>query len=100
MSVEPRHMPLGNLPARSTRFVGHSEEVLRLADAIDASSVVTVTGAGGVGKTRIAIECAKRFADFFPDGVWFVNFALLDDGSDVVPFVCETLRDIAPLARD
>jgi predicted ATPase len=90
----------GNLPSRPTRFIGHADEVARLALTLDDNPVVTVTGAGGVGKTRVAIELAKRTAGYFPDGVWFVNLALLDDGADVVPFVCETLRDVAPLARD
>jgi predicted ATPase len=90
----------GNLPSRPTRFVGHAEEVARLTLTLDSNPLVTLTGAGGVGKTRTAIELAKRIAGYFPDGVWFVNLALLDDGADVVPFVCETLRDVAPLAHD
>ncbi|MBV8155878.1 MAG: hypothetical protein JO029_08810 [Candidatus Eremiobacteraeota bacterium] len=99
MIAQPTRVP-GNLPSRPTRFIGHADEVALLATTLDDRQIVTVTGAGGVGKTRIAIELAKRVAAFFPDGVWFVNLALLDDGSDVVPFVCETLREIAPLARD
>ncbi len=91
---------LGNLPSRPTRYVGHAEEVMRIAAALDDHQIVTITGPGGVGKTRTAIELAKRVTSFFPDGVWFVNLALLDDGTDPVPFVCETLRDVAPLARD
>ena len=100
MIVKPVKTVAGNLPSRPTRFVGHADEVMRIAVALDDNPVVTVTGPGGVGKTRTAIELAKRVSEFFPDGVWFVNLALLDDGSDVAPFVCETLRDLAPLARD
>ncbi|HZY99894.1 MAG TPA: NB-ARC domain-containing protein [Candidatus Baltobacteraceae bacterium] len=99
MLANPNRMP-GNLPSRPTRFIGHAGEVGRLIAALDETPVVTLTGAGGVGKTRTAIELAKRTSTYFPDGVWFVNLALLDDGADVVPFVCETLRDVAPMAHD
>ena len=73
---------------------------MRLADMLDAHRVVTIIGAGGVGKTRTAIELAKRLTEYFPDGVWFVNLALLDDGADVVPFVMETLQGLAAPAGD
>lgn len=91
---------VGNLPSRPTRFIGHADEVMRLAGALEANPFVTITGPGGVGKTRVSIEVARRVSGFFPDGVWFLNLPLLDDDSDVAPFVCETLRGIAPLARD
>ncbi|HKE37930.1 MAG TPA: NB-ARC domain-containing protein, partial [Candidatus Baltobacteraceae bacterium] len=99
MLAHPNRLP-GNLPSRPTRFIGHAGEVGRLIAALEETPVVTLTGAGGVGKTRTAIELAKRTSKYFPDGVWFVNLALLDDGADVVPFVCETLRDVAPMAHD
>ncbi|HTU80803.1 MAG TPA: NB-ARC domain-containing protein [Candidatus Acidoferrales bacterium] len=91
---------LGNLPTLPTRFVGHAVEVAKIAAALQRNAPVTITGPGGVGKTRTAIELARRVGDLFPDGVWFVNLALLDEGADVVPFVCHTLRDAVPLARD
>ncbi|HTX58431.1 MAG TPA: diguanylate cyclase [Verrucomicrobiae bacterium] len=91
---------LGNLPSRSTRFVGHTNEVARLTSALERNVVVTVTGAGGVGKTRIAIEIARRLAGYFPDGTWFLDLAMLDDPNDFLPFACEVLRTVAPLARD
>jgi predicted ATPase len=98
--VNRPHVPIGNLPALPTRFIGHAGEVARLSAALEASAIVTLIGAGGVGKTRTAIELSKRASERFPDGVWFVDLALLDDGADVAPFVCEMLRGIAPLARD
>jgi diguanylate cyclase (GGDEF)-like protein len=91
---------VGNLPSRPTRFVGHAEEVARLTSAIERTPVVTVTGPGGVGKTRIALEIARRLGGFFPEGAWFLDLSMLDDGEDLVPFVCEILRPVAPLARD
>lgn len=100
MILNRTHFPVGNLPSQPTRFIGHAEEVTRLAGVLEGNPILTVIGSGGIGKTRTAIELAKHVAMSFSDGVWFVNLALLDDGADVVPFVCETLRDIAPLARD
>lgn len=93
-------LALGNIPSRATRFVGHHEEVTRLSSALERTSIVTITGAGGVGKTRIAIEIARRLAGFFPDGTWFLDLAMLDDPADFMPFACEVLRTVAPLARD
>jgi predicted ATPase len=91
---------LGNLPVRATRFIGHDDEVRRLALRLADNPMVTVIGPGGVGKTSVAIEVARRCAADFPDGIWFLNLALLDEGSDVVPFVCEALRGVVPVVHD
>src|SRR5262245_4436015 len=61
----------GNLRPAPTSFIGRESEVAELQDALKAHRVVTLTGVGGVGKTRLALEVAARLADEFPDGVWF-----------------------------
>ncbi len=76
----PRH----NLPAQLTSFIGREEDLTRLIDLVRASRLVTVTGAGGVGKTRLALQAAGLLLDSFPGGAWLVALAPLAD-PDLVP---------------
>ncbi|MFJ8584806.1 BTAD domain-containing putative transcriptional regulator [Streptomyces sp. NPDC093595] len=66
------------LPAPVTRLVGRDADLAAVARTMTASRLVTLTGPGGVGKTRLAVESARRVSDEFPDGVWLVELASLD----------------------
>ncbi|MEW1646781.1 AAA family ATPase [Streptomyces sp. NPDC091219] len=79
----------GNLPLEPDRFVGRSAELADLARALDASRLVTVTGPGGVGKSRLAARAAPRSAP--PDGVWRVELASVRDPELVDFAVVEAL---------
>src|SRR5258708_10962065 len=68
-----------NLPHQLTSFVGREQEIAQLEELVPANRLVTLTGAGGAGKTRLAIEVASRLLDAFPDGVWLVELAALLD---------------------
>jgi predicted ATPase/DNA-binding NarL/FixJ family response regulator len=81
--VEPAK-PHDNLPLRPSSFVGRQRERSELAQRIASSPLITLVGAGGVGKTRLAIEVAATVSELFPDGVWLVGLAPLNDG-DLVP---------------
>src|SRR6201988_2864686 len=63
----------GNLRAATTTLIGRESEVAELQAAVKAHRLVTLTGVGGVGKTRLALEIAGQLADDFPDGVWFLG---------------------------
>src|SRR5258705_10967461 len=76
--------PKHNLPSQLTSFVGREQEIAQLEALVTANRLVTLTGAGGAGKTRLAIEVASRLTDAFPDGVWWVELAALSD-SRLVP---------------
>jgi non-specific serine/threonine protein kinase len=80
----PRH----NLPLPSTSFVGRQRETAELRQLLQepasAARLVTLTGTGGCGKTRLALHVASGLGDYFPDGVWFVDLAPLTD-STLVP---------------
>ena len=65
----------GNLRPQTTSFIGRESEVDELKAALRAHRSVTLTGVGGVGKTRLALEVASRLADEFSDGVWFFELA-------------------------
>ena len=68
-----------NLPIALTSFIGRSAELEAVSTLLQAHRLVTLTGVGGVGKTRLALEVTRRAADAFFDGVWFVDLAPLGD---------------------
>ncbi|WP_345472948.1 BTAD domain-containing putative transcriptional regulator [Actinoallomurus oryzae] len=72
-----------NLPARLTSFVGRAEEIERIGELLTTHRLVTLTGPGGTGKTRLAGEVAGRMAATSPDGVWFVPLAPVRGALDV-----------------
>jgi predicted ATPase len=81
----------GNLRAATTSFIGRESEVAELHAAVKAHRLVTLTGVGGVGKTRLALEVAARLADEFPDGVWFFELAAVSDPAAVPDAVAAVL---------
>ncbi len=81
----------GNLRARTTSFVGRELELADLTEALKAHRLLTLTGVGGVGKTRLALELAARVATGFPDGVWVVELASVVDPHAVPDAVAAVL---------
>jgi hypothetical protein len=73
----------GNLRPAPTSFIGRESEAGEVQAAIKAHRLVTLTGVGGVGKTRLALEVAARLVDEFPDGVWFFELAAVTDPAAV-----------------
>ncbi len=73
----------GNLPVLSTSFVGRDEEVAELVALVGSHRLVTLTGVGGVGKTRLAVQVAAELVGEFPDGVWLVELAPVGDPAAV-----------------
>ncbi|MFL5673904.1 MAG: ATP-binding protein [Chloroflexota bacterium] len=74
----------GNLPVDLTSFVGRREGLAELKRTLAATRLLTLTGAGGVGKTKLAIHAGRESARAYPDGVWFVELAPIDD-PELVP---------------
>jgi predicted ATPase/class 3 adenylate cyclase len=70
----------GNLPVQLTSFVGREEELAALAQALDESRLVTLTGVGGVGKTRLALQVAADVLPQFGDGAWLCELGATNDG--------------------
>src|SRR5271169_5942370 len=85
---KPKH----NLPYQLTSFIGREQEIAQLKELVTANRLVTLTGAGGAGKTRLAIEAASRLIDGFPDGVWLVELAALSDSRLVPQVVAQALE--------
>ncbi len=87
----------GNLPRQSTSFVGREVEVKELAELVRAHRLVTLTGVGGVGKTRLAVQVAAELVPEFGDGVWLVELAPISDPA-AVPDAAATALGITPQA--
>jgi len=81
----------GNLRPAVTTFIGRESEVADVQAAVKAHRLVTLTGVGGVGKTRLALEVAARLVDEFPDGVWFFELAAVTDPAAVPDAVAAVL---------
>jgi class 3 adenylate cyclase len=69
----------GNLPVQFTSFVGRGEDVAAVVQAIRSARLVTLTGVGGVGKTRLALQVAAELLPHFSDGVWFCELGATND---------------------
>jgi non-specific serine/threonine protein kinase len=92
MEVEsPQPHRKHNLPSQLTSFIGREQEIAQLEELLTSHRLVTLTGAGGAGKTRLAIEVAGGLVDRFADGVWLVELASLSDPQLVVPTVAQVL---------
>ncbi|HEX8870039.1 MAG TPA: LuxR C-terminal-related transcriptional regulator [Lentzea sp.] len=81
----------GNLPADTTSFVGRKADVVEVRRLLSESRLVTLTGVGGVGKTRLALRAAAETSRAFRDGVWFVELGGVTDPDLVVHTVLEQL---------
>jgi predicted ATPase/class 3 adenylate cyclase len=80
-----------NLPSRLTSFVGRERDLARVKDLMEEHRLVTLTGTGGSGKTRLAVEVAGELLGEFPDGAFFVELAPVRDPSLVPPTLARAL---------
>ncbi len=81
----------GNLPLLQTDFVGDIAEMRRRAADLKGRGLITVTGPGGIGKTRAAVEFGWQMIDEFPDGVWLAELAPVSQADSAVAAVASTL---------
>jgi predicted ATPase/DNA-binding winged helix-turn-helix (wHTH) protein len=87
----PEAARTGNLPQQLTSFIGRQAERDSLVQALQSGRLVTLTGAGGVGKTRLAVETGWHVEGRYPDGIWLVELAPLQDATLVGAAIGETL---------
>jgi predicted ATPase/class 3 adenylate cyclase len=80
-----------NLPVQLTSFIGREIEIREIKQAVLSHRLITLTGAGGTGKTRLALQVAAEVLDRFPDGVWFVDLAPITEHELITQTILSTL---------
>ncbi len=88
-----------NLPAQLATFIGRDRELPQLRALVGSSRLVTVTGAGGAGKTRLSLQVAAELLDGSGDGVWLVELAAVADENAVAPAISRALGITGPPDR-
>ena len=93
---------LNNLPLQLTSFVGRQREISELKNLLGKAKLVTLTGSGGCGKTRLALETARQLVEFYQDGIWLIELASISDPRLVLSALTSTLgipesRDAQPI---
>src|SRR5262245_42777577 len=81
-----------NLPAQLTSFVGRARELAATQAMLAEARLLTMTGPGGTGKTRLALELAGSVLEQFPDGIWLDELAPLADPALIVPAIAAVLE--------
>ena len=85
MATAVKQSAAGNLPVELTSFVGRGRELTEVKRLLSSARVITLTGPGGIGKSRLALRAAHGLGRHFPDGVWLVELAELDS-PELVPY--------------
>lgn len=86
LSSPPTHLPGG-----LAEFVGREEELHKIKEHISQTGLVTITGPGGIGKSRLAVQVASELVMTFPDGVYFVPLAAVDQARFIAPAIADAL---------
>src|SRR6266568_4504696 len=99
MAASPRNAIAArpnNLPAPTTRFIGREQQIGEIRRLLGSSRLLTLTGAGGCGKTRLALRVAADVSELYVDGVWLIDLAAVTDAELVPQVVSQTLgvRDV------
>jgi predicted ATPase/class 3 adenylate cyclase len=80
-----------NLPAQLTSFIGREKEITDVKRELSVHRLVTLTGSGGTGKTRLSLQVATELLDHFPQGIWFVELAPLSDPELIPQTILSTI---------
>ncbi len=96
-----------NLPTQLTSFIGREKEIAEVGELLHAFRLVTLTGSGGTGKTRLSIEVGAQELEHFANGAWMVELATLTDPAQIIPALAQALglqespfRPLASLVTD
>jgi len=80
-----------NLPGQLTSFIGRDKEMMEIRSLLDSARLVTLTGSGGTGKTRLSIEVGAQELASFPNGIWLLELARLTDAEQIIPALAQVL---------
>ena len=96
----PQAAESGNLPRRLPSLFGRTPEIAQLTSLLERADLVTITGTGGVGKTRLAVELAERLIGEYPDGAWLVELAPVSDPEQVPSAIARAMAIELPVGQD
>jgi len=82
-----------NLPMQPTPLIGRERELSEVVELLGSNQLVTLTGAGGSGKTRLAVQVAAELVEDYADGVWFVSLAAVRDAELTEPAIAQWVRE-------
>jgi len=85
----PRERTLSNLPETQTSFIGRERDLVAIKRLLSAKRLITIVGAGGIGKTRLALQTASEVIAAYRDGAWFVDLASVQDEESVPAGIAE-----------
>ena len=94
VAVAP-HLPSHNLPAQRSSFIGRGVQIAAVRQLLDSHRLVTLTGIGGTGKTRLALQVAAQLLPRFADGVYFAELAPLSDAQFVAQAIASACKVMA-----
>ncbi|HET9907192.1 MAG TPA: adenylate/guanylate cyclase domain-containing protein, partial [Anaerolineales bacterium] len=94
-ALKTMDVSLTNLPLQLSTFIGREKEVQQIKKRLEKNRLVTLTGSGGVGKTRLSIRVAEELLNQYPNGVWLVELAPVTDPDLVTQTICAAL-DVTP----
>jgi predicted ATPase/class 3 adenylate cyclase len=92
-----RTLGRGHLPVQATPLIGRERELAEVVELARSHRLITLTGTGGTGKTRLALALAAELSDVYVDGLWWVSLATVTDPSLVMPEIAAALGDIEDL---
>jgi predicted ATPase/class 3 adenylate cyclase len=81
-----------SIPVALSRFCGRERELKHLRALLDADRLITITGTGGIGKTRLALQVARSAGERYPGGVWLVELARVENPDEVAQAIAESVR--------
>lgn len=90
--LKSTEQPRTNLPVPLTSFVGRQADVGALTKLMRDTRLITLVGPGGIGKTRLAIQVARDLAEFWPDGVWWIDLMSIEDSQQIAGAVASALH--------
>jgi Mrp family chromosome partitioning ATPase len=93
-----RTLRQAHLPVQATPLIGRERELRELVELADTHRLITLTGTGGTGKTRLALALAAELSDRYLDGVWWVPMATVTDPSLLTPAIAGALGDVEDVA--
>jgi predicted ATPase len=91
VQADAHALPPHNLPIQLTSFIGREKQIAELKGLLERAHLLTLTGSGGCGKTRLSLQVAEDVLKQFPDGVWLVELAPLSDPALVAKTVADVL---------